>query len=716
MDQNVLNRRLGDYLKALRLKAQLSQGEVAARSDVFGLGTVLDQKAVSRLESNPINTDAIKIAGYLSAIGVPIDSFYKYIESLATYDPSYMKESGEDVSKRLESYMLCLQKAIEYLNEGKSCSTGTGNFFLKQYLSAINTRYPKPIIGFFGQFEAGKSALINAVLNKPLLPENYGPTTSIVALIVHESDRPSFFKERVGIFRQGFMPYMIHNKAMFNQYHIASGGLELLDDWGIYDEDGNNKVEAFVAVIFDNSPMLLNVTLIDSPGNLINLDVDRRSLELEYQMFQYASQVSDGCVFVSPIRNFLNNNDLGLLLQLMRKHNPLSSSDPFSRFLLVASHCHSQYKENLIEKMTNHSLIETKRLFQEFVYQPWLNVGSVATITELNYPSTRVLPFWRENKDFCSDIITAIETMSVTLSNALSTANHEEYCYCVEMTRTILQNSTTNKRTHSRLSDVEKLGQDTLHTCLEKLLADIEVWRKKDLKAVHESLTKCSTQAAITGVLESYFENKASAIAYLGDVLGQQLTTELESIVSVGNKHMLNALTKLLQAICDNDIQSYLLNQLVVIREQSSTGLSSLSFDDMVRTVVGSMYINKGLACDVVYETLSSKEIHKEVVITHSVSLGISTMMGLMLVTGTSWVTSISKKLVTSIRSARLEKDLTQFIDDFWDGWRTILLDWRDTNFNLEIKTESKPKKIIDEEVEQDLNELVLNALTHATN
>ena len=69
MNREKLNNILRDFLIGKRKLAELSQSDVAARSEVYGMGKILDQKTVSRIEQQPINADAIKIAGYLSAVG-----------------------------------------------------------------------------------------------------------------------------------------------------------------------------------------------------------------------------------------------------------------------------------------------------------------------------------------------------------------------------------------------------------------------------------------------------------------------------------------------------------------------------------------------------------------------------------------------------------------------------------------------------------------------
>lgn len=51
MKQEILNEMLKDFLISKRELAGLSQSDVAARSEVFGMGKTLDQRAVSSSQS-----------------------------------------------------------------------------------------------------------------------------------------------------------------------------------------------------------------------------------------------------------------------------------------------------------------------------------------------------------------------------------------------------------------------------------------------------------------------------------------------------------------------------------------------------------------------------------------------------------------------------------------------------------------------------------------
>ncbi|HEA1464561.1 TPA: helix-turn-helix domain-containing protein, partial [Escherichia coli] len=90
MKHDELNERLRTFLISSRENAGLSQSDVAARSEVFGIGRTLDQRAVSRIESQPMNADAIKIAGYLSAVGIQPSKYYEILTEYTYKEDDYI--------------------------------------------------------------------------------------------------------------------------------------------------------------------------------------------------------------------------------------------------------------------------------------------------------------------------------------------------------------------------------------------------------------------------------------------------------------------------------------------------------------------------------------------------------------------------------------------------------------------------------------------------
>ncbi|ENM6584238.1 helix-turn-helix transcriptional regulator, partial [Vibrio alginolyticus] len=87
MSNENINKQLIEFLIGSRTEAGLSQEDVAARSDIYGMGRTLDQRAVSRIEKQPLKADAIKMAGYLNAIGMEPNRFYEFLNQI-----TYKKE------------------------------------------------------------------------------------------------------------------------------------------------------------------------------------------------------------------------------------------------------------------------------------------------------------------------------------------------------------------------------------------------------------------------------------------------------------------------------------------------------------------------------------------------------------------------------------------------------------------------------------------------
>ena len=263
MKHEELNERLRSFLVESREKAGLSQVDVAARSEIFGLGRTLDQRAVSRIESQPINTDAIKIAGYLSAVGIQPS---KYYELLAEYtyqrEESYVSTINADVVReKIGSAKALISKVMSSIEQYNHEYIDTLGLIAKveQLGELVDGLDRKPVIGCFGNFDAGKSTLINTVIDDSLLPVSYQPATCVVNLLMHESDKPESITGNVAVFRKGFRPHLIHSRSEVAKYLIEQGDEGILNRLGVHNYDSGDSHDAYIAIVFSSADILRSV-------------------------------------------------------------------------------------------------------------------------------------------------------------------------------------------------------------------------------------------------------------------------------------------------------------------------------------------------------------------------------------------------------------------------------------------------------------------------
>ena len=203
------------------------------------------------------------------------------------------------------------------------------------FLASVQITAKKPRVGVFGQFDAGKSRLINVLLGGNRLPTAYQPATSIVCLLRHANEKPAWQAEDVWLMSKGFKLDMAGDAAHCLEHKMFAGGYESLVQYGTHTGHGKEH-KAFAAVVYVDSPLLLGADLVDLPG-YGNSDDDKDRAEM-------AQKMVDVLIYASPATGFLNQNDLTYLSVLIRNLPTFENSEgriaPLRNVLIVATHAH----------------------------------------------------------------------------------------------------------------------------------------------------------------------------------------------------------------------------------------------------------------------------------------------------------------------------------------------------------------------------------------
>lgn len=204
-----------------------------------------------------------------------------------------------------------------------------------EFLESVQITAKKPRVGVFGQFDAGKSRLINVLLGGNRLPTGYQPATSVVCLLRHMSDKPTWQAEDVWLMRKGFKLDMAGDRAHCLEHKMFAGGYESLGQYGTHTGAGREQ-KAFAATVYVDSPLLLGADLVDLPG-YAHSDEDRDRAEM-------AQKMVDVLIYASPATGFLNQNDLSYLGVLIRNlpvfEDSSGNAAPLRNMLIVATHAH----------------------------------------------------------------------------------------------------------------------------------------------------------------------------------------------------------------------------------------------------------------------------------------------------------------------------------------------------------------------------------------
>lgn len=203
----------------------------------------------------------------------------------------------------------------------------------ERYLEQVK----KPRVIFAGKSDSGKSTLINSLLGEGITPVNWTATTSIIIYLKHIDEKPAFSKDNVLIFKKKNDKYFdesrLKDENYFKEYLLSKGNYDLLEKYGTH--QGNNK-EAASAIVFVDSPLLKDCTIVDIPGFAVNKNDD-----MLHKTF-FDMQKNDCLVYLSSANHFLHSDDLIYLNKCMKTITHFENKDKnnfpkFGNLFIVAS-------------------------------------------------------------------------------------------------------------------------------------------------------------------------------------------------------------------------------------------------------------------------------------------------------------------------------------------------------------------------------------------
>lgn len=299
-------------LEELRVTASITQKEMA---DHLGIS----QSQVSRYEQDPEEVPQkylvkwVQFCGHVSSSrGMEIPSPRGEIESRLQLVQSYLQSEPTLPSSVLAKNV-----------PATAASFAAG-------IAAISR---KPRVGVLGRFDMGKSRLSNVLLGGDRLPASYTPTTSVICLIRHMSEKPSWQAEDVWMMAKGFNLDLADNEAHCLQHKLYAGGYEALRQYGTHRPNSEGQ-QVFAAVAYIDAPILLGCDMVDLPGYDSGKQKDDEKAEMGQKMV-------DVMIYLSMAQGFLDQRDLGYQSVLLR-HLPTYESkeggvSPLRNLMIVAT-------------------------------------------------------------------------------------------------------------------------------------------------------------------------------------------------------------------------------------------------------------------------------------------------------------------------------------------------------------------------------------------
>lgn len=349
-----------ENLAALRKAAGVSQEEMAQHLGV-------SQSQISRYEQNPDDLPVRMVKKWASRCGIVVPG------EEATPSPGLsVGQPYQDIQSRLrliQDYAEA-EPAVSHPEAFPNAPSGVN------FVARVKLEGRKPRVGIFGYFDQGKSRLLNALMNSNALPVSWQPATSLICLIRHIDDRPSFIREDVWIMgrdKEG-KPFDLNNiedEQYYSTCRLYAGGYEALRRYGTHGGPGVSD-ECQAALVFVRSDLLHACDLIDSPGF--------GNTEKDSEKAQFARPLADIMIYASGARGFMQDKDFIALSGLLKQLPVVGNDDglaPLDNLYVVATNADmpSHEREDILNVASKRVFVHLKdnllqpRQGQEVTYE-----------------------------------------------------------------------------------------------------------------------------------------------------------------------------------------------------------------------------------------------------------------------------------------------------------------------------------------------------------
>jgi transcriptional regulator with XRE-family HTH domain len=329
-------------LRRFRTETLITKGGEPFTQKDFGEALGVTQEQVSRWEKNPQSISVKVIQLICDTFGVKptilLDDYQRdYPEALNIGDPF----SEQQLKIQMLDYYTKSQLTEIGLIQRSSPTARMAMINFGDLKESLNT---KPLIGFFGSSDSGKSQMINALCGSEILRSSLEPTTSIPMYLKHIDSRTEWIHDDVLILKKPKKPIdfrMFLPKSYYDYDHliINSGGFELLDRYGIQGKSSGTFKEhtesECMALLYIDAPILQACDMVEIPITTAKHSFD--------DIVDIISQI-DNFIFLSQARTFIDSTDISVLKDIFKLITVVYGLDndinPWSRMLIVASQSH----------------------------------------------------------------------------------------------------------------------------------------------------------------------------------------------------------------------------------------------------------------------------------------------------------------------------------------------------------------------------------------
>jgi len=418
-----------DWLKEIREKQGYSQSEVASRLN-------MSQSQYSRYEGDP---ETLPYRD-LKNLSILLEFDIRYIEQEQHIYPTI--DSGDPYRKQKEQ-VRALKKLILSDAEARSVSDrtksmGAGVPNIDAFLELIKSYEHKPNIVLAGRYDTGKSYLANQLLGGEFLPSGHQPTTRLVSIIRHISEKPSWQEEEVCFLQKDFWRNRdgyqfslsnLNDKERYVEYCKYESTLTSLREHGVFNRRRRGEtqmlkqLDVHTSVIYIDSPLLLSCNIIDTPGfsdsNIEDLDEER---------LQPIKDLMDILIYTSSLNGFMDARDQAYLKYLLsfssKRFENFSQHPSLGNVFIVCTLASPDLvnDENLKGVLTTGADRLNAQIQESILRELESKTGRKYSISDLD---ERFYSYWAQSKDRYGKLLDS-------LSNYLGRVLPDTYTYNFE--------------------------------------------------------------------------------------------------------------------------------------------------------------------------------------------------------------------------------------------------------------------------------------------
>jgi transcriptional regulator with XRE-family HTH domain len=331
----------------------------------FGDTLGITQEQVSRWEKNPDSVSLKVIRTICNTFGVTPDVLFADFQT-ETIEPLDLGEPLTQYELKQQMLEVYTSNHLKSLKIFAQLST-MGDAYIEKMKAFKELQHIKPIVGFVGRYDTGKSKMINSLCGSEILPTGWAPTTAIPVLLKHAKSRPDWVDADVlilGTKPEFDMPseaagyadavspdyaellldiryFQPQYKSTIQDKLIESGDYKLLEKYGTYSSpfiaDSNLSKVPYLAVVYIDAPILKTCDLLDMPG------IPEYATVHELKFIDALNMVNH-VVYLSKATKFMDRVDVRILNKLMTRLSIGENSDnndaPLTGLTIVASQAH----------------------------------------------------------------------------------------------------------------------------------------------------------------------------------------------------------------------------------------------------------------------------------------------------------------------------------------------------------------------------------------